>query len=50
MFQKIDESEFSEQHINTDLVKKLISEQFPEYAHYLLDLLESRDMIIVHIA
>ena len=33
MFQKIDESEFSEQHINTDLVKKLISEQFPEYAH-----------------
>ena len=33
MFQKIDESEFSEQHINTDLVKKLISEQFSEYAH-----------------
>ena len=33
MFQKIDESEFSEHLINPDLVKKLIAEQFPEYAH-----------------
>ena len=33
MFQKIDESEFSEHYINTDLVKKIISEQFSEYAH-----------------
>ena len=33
MFQKIDVSEFSEHLINPDLVKKLIAEQFPEYAH-----------------